>query len=92
MKRKRKITWNRNLKKAITHVFRDIKYKIEFKRGILSFIRSDGIHCEFYPSDESQDATYVMATYIIDHVQVEIDLYIPDELDELLYFVLKILR
>lgn len=84
--------WNKTVKNSLRKSFKKTDFTLDFGDGYLNIMRSDGIHCEFYPSYEDSEHCYLTATYtVFGNKNKEINILIPDEIQEFVEIVKDIL-
>lgn len=83
---------NKTLQRKIRNAFESTELTVEFGDGWVNVARPDGIHCEFYPClGDGQLDDVLTATYTLDGIETDIDMHVPDQIDEFVDVCQKIL-
>ncbi len=85
--------WNKKVIKETLETFDNTEYSLDFGDGYLNISRKDGIHMEVYPCycDTKLSTEMVTARYTVDGEEKDLDIELPNDSPELLYYVKKIL-
>lgn len=80
------------IKKQIRDAFKPLKYKVQFGDDYINISKPKGMNCEFYHSGDINNTFYITATYVVKGEDTEIDLVLPNELNEFVAIVIDILE
>jgi predicted phage-related endonuclease len=75
---------NSEIKAILRDAFRKTDLTIQIGDGWVNIARPDGVHCEFYPCYGRADLPeeYLTARYTLDGTETDIDLHIPNQINE----------
>lgn len=80
------------IKRTINKAFKDTRFTVTYGNDHINIMTPKGIHCEFYTGAVDNKSCYVTATYKLNNKKTNVDLYIPDQVNDFVIVVKTILK